>query len=95
MKKKKHFENCGRTEGRTDATPWHKLIGSFGPDELKIIRTVFAAVCKGICDQGFRLGLGLGLGLGIRIMLALLTLEQLSQEQMLYIQITHWDRHPR
>ena len=41
MTKKKHFENCGRTEGRTDgrttdATPWHKLIGSFGPDELKI-----------------------------------------------------------
>ena len=40
MTKKKHFENCGRTEGRkdgrtTDATPWHKLIGSFGPDELK------------------------------------------------------------
>ena len=26
----------GRTDGRTtDATPWHKLIGSFGPDELK------------------------------------------------------------
>ena len=29
MTKKKHFENCGRTEGRkdgrtTDATPWHK-----------------------------------------------------------------------
>ena len=40
---KKNFENCGQTEGRkdgrkdgqtTDATPWHKLIGSFGPDEL-------------------------------------------------------------
>ena len=27
----------GRTDGRTmDATPWHKLIGPFGPDELKI-----------------------------------------------------------
>ena len=43
MTKKKHFENCGRTDGRTDgrttdATPWHKLIGSFGPDELKICR---------------------------------------------------------
>ena len=25
----------GRTDGRTtDATPWHKLIGPFGPDEL-------------------------------------------------------------
>ena len=36
MTKKKHFENCGRTDGRTtDATPWHKLIRSFGPDELK------------------------------------------------------------
>ena len=40
MTKKKHFENCRRTDGRTDgrtpdATPWHKLIGSFGPDELK------------------------------------------------------------
>ena len=40
MTKKKHFENCGRTDGRkdgrtTDATPWHKLIGPFGPDELK------------------------------------------------------------
>ena len=40
MTKKKHFENCGRTEGRkdgrtTDVTPWHKLIGPFGPDELK------------------------------------------------------------
>ena len=45
MTKKKHFENCGRTDGRTegrtngrttDATPWHKLIGPFGPDELKM-----------------------------------------------------------
>ena len=38
MTKKKHFENWtdGRMEGRTtDATPWHKLIGPFGPDELK------------------------------------------------------------
>ena len=46
MTKKKHFENCGRTEGRkdgrTDATPWHKLIGSFGPDELKIKKWVFS-----------------------------------------------------
>ena len=38
MTKKKHFENCGRTEGRTDDgrhTMAFKLIGSFGPDELK------------------------------------------------------------
>ena len=46
MTKKKQFENCGRTEGRkdgrtTDATPWHKLIGSFGPDELKTNQTSF------------------------------------------------------
>ena len=27
----------GRKDGRTtDATPWHKLIGPFGPDELKM-----------------------------------------------------------
>ena len=42
MTKKKHFENCGRTDGRTtDATPWHKLIGPFGPDEL-IMRDSYA-----------------------------------------------------
>ena len=46
MTKKKHFENCGRTDGRkdlrtTDATPWHKLIGSFGPDELKMALNAF------------------------------------------------------
>ena len=46
MTKKKHFENCGRTDGRTtDATPWHKLIGPFGPDELKTEEVV--------CDARF------------------------------------------
>ena len=37
MTTKKHFENCRRTDGRTDATPWHKLVGPFRPDELKNI----------------------------------------------------------